>query len=289
MTRTMNKSLIAVATASALADPRAFAAKQEAAAPPAPIGCEPLNLLARYSANTEGRDFVVGDLNGCYELFEQLLETLQFDRARDRMFCTGNLINHGPDSLRCLALLREPWFHAVAGNLEALLLQAASNPDSFDWPQWVGNGGAWATTLPREQLLELADEVAELPLAIVVGEELLRFNVLHAEYHGPNEMLEDELEHITTAHPVPRCVQWGRALFDGSVHMQAHEGLSATFVGHVPVEEVGRIGSHVYINTGAYLALRGARAHAHGLTAVEPMVGRVTRQVPRVALEVVKS
>jgi len=284
MNRILKPSLIAVACAAALSDPRAFAAKQEAETPPAaPIGAEPLNLLKRYEENTEGRDFVVGDLHGCYGLFMQLLDKISFDKERDRMFSVGDLGDRGPDSLKCLALIREPWFKAVAGNHEQYILDAACQPN-FNWQAWIQQGGAWATTITREELLDIAAEVAELPLAIVVGKtvqkgewtEFVRtFNVIHAEFHGPDEALDDALENITTAHPVPLCVTWGRDLIDGKVDEAKHEGLSPTFVGHSIVQEVGRIGSHVFIDTGAFLASRPNASAQHGLTCVEPATGSI--------------
>lgn len=239
----------------------------------APIGVEPLNLTERYDLNTRGHDFVVGSLNGCYDLFLQLLEMINFDKAVDRMFCTGNLIDHGPDSVKCLALLNEPWFRAVAGSREQLLLDAACKPN-FDRAQWAAKGGAWAASLTRDALVDLAAIVADLPLAIIVGAGAPgRFNVIHAEYNGPDEALEDALEDITTGHPVPRCLTWGHDLIDGKADPAEHDGLSLTFVGHTMVAEVGRIGSHIFIDTGAFMAERGSKEH--GLTCIEPATSSV--------------
>lgn len=284
----MKTSLITLATASALLAPHKAAAAQEAAAQTQPMGVEPLNLLNRYTANTEGRDFVVGDLHGCYDLFEKLLATIGFDKTKDRMFSVGDLGDRGPDSIKCILLTREPWFKAVAGNHEHMLLEAASNPN-FDWQWWIANGGAWASTITRDELLDLAAEVAELPLAIVVCEEVKKgeeteykrlFNVIHAEFNGPDEALDDALENITTGHPVPLSITWGREVIEGRADIEFQEGLSLTFVGHTPVQEVGRIGSHVFIDTGAFLAQRENGSAAHGLTAVEPATGNVYHVKP---------
>jgi serine/threonine protein phosphatase 1 len=295
MSRSLHPSLISVAGASALADPVRAAAAAEAEQPPLQaIGAEPLNLLKRYKSNTEGRDFVVGDLHGCYDLFMQLLEHIGFDKTKDRMFSVGDLGDRGPDSLKCLTLIREPWFKAVAGNHEQMLLDSVCKPN-FDWQYWIAHGGAWATTITREELLDIAAEVAELPLAIVVGNQLENgefqrlFNVIHAEFNGPDEALDDALENITTKHPVPLSVMWGREVIEGRADVSFQEGLSTTFVGHTPVEEVGRIGSHVFIDTGAFLAQRPNASAAHGLTAVEPATGRVFTVRPGIAVDPVKS
>lgn len=235
----------------------------------AQIGVAPLNLLKRFAKNLHGRDFIVGDLRGCRAMFDHLLLDVGFDKASDRMFCTGGLINYGPDSVGCLDLIKEPWFHSVAGESERQLLSAAVDP-SFNWKMFVAKGGTWATMLDAAQLLDLADQVADLPLAIVVGDGNERFNVIHAEFHGPDEALEDALEQIDTSYSVPRSLTNGRDLIAGKVLPQEHEGLSTTFCGHTPVDSVAKIGSHVYIETGAYLAERSGNYAAHSMTVVEP-------------------
>ena len=47
--------------------------------------------------------YAVGDIQGCYAEFEQLLEQIRFDPARDRLWLVGDLVNRGPDSVGVLA------------------------------------------------------------------------------------------------------------------------------------------------------------------------------------------
>lgn len=72
--------------------------------------------LKRLAANSAGRDFVVGDLHGQYDLLMGELDRAGFDRDTDRLICVGDLVDRGPQSVECLSLLREPWFFAVLGN-----------------------------------------------------------------------------------------------------------------------------------------------------------------------------
>ena len=76
----------------------------------------------RLPGNEAGRDFVVGDLHGHRELLERQLEQMGFNTHFDRLFSVGDLIDRGPHSLATLALIEEPWFHAVLGNHELRLL-----------------------------------------------------------------------------------------------------------------------------------------------------------------------
>lgn len=65
---------------------------------------------------------MVGDLHGHRHLLEDELDRIGFNPTRDRVLSGGDLIDRGPDSLGTLELLEEPWFHAVLGNHELMLL-----------------------------------------------------------------------------------------------------------------------------------------------------------------------
>lgn len=65
---------------------------------------------------TSVRRIFVGDIQGCREPLERLLAAVDFVRGRDRLLPVGDLVNKGPDSVGCLALLMQLGAEPVLGN-----------------------------------------------------------------------------------------------------------------------------------------------------------------------------
>ena len=127
-------------------------------------------------SNTEGRDFIVGDIHGCYRKLMNQLKKINFNKEKDRLFSVGDLIDRGPDSLKCLELMYEPWFYGVLGNHEELMINAVVGNEEVGL--WWQNGGVWSEKVSDEKLLELAKDIPEfLSLTITVGD----IGICHAD------------------------------------------------------------------------------------------------------------
>lgn len=71
--------------------------------------------------------YVVGDLQGCLQPLLSVLEQVNFDRNRDTLWCTGDLINRGPESLATLRFIYQLGSACVTvlGNHDLHLLAVA--------------------------------------------------------------------------------------------------------------------------------------------------------------------
>ena len=47
-------------------------------------------------------NYAVGDIQGCYKEFDKGLKKINFNKKKDRLWISGDLINRGPDSLKTL-------------------------------------------------------------------------------------------------------------------------------------------------------------------------------------------
>ena len=205
-------------------------------------------LVHNYEENSTGTDWFVGDIHGEYNKFSDALMRINFDFNNDRMFCVGDLVDRGPESLKCLTLLDEPWFFSVKGNHEQMMLDALLLSDDrerlFARQMWEGNGGSWYRDLPYEYKLmakKYINKVNELPNAIKVGD----IGVIHAECP-----LQDwDILAIDQGRYLREEAMWSRKRMSSQSNWKVR-GIKAVVVGHTPVKEATVLGNHVYIDLG---------------------------------------
>lgn len=210
----------------------------------------------KLNSNHEGRDFIVGDLHGCYSLLMEKLEEASFDKSVDRLFCVGDLIDRGPDSAKCLELLLEPWFFATYGNHELMFLTYmeeyySSYHSAIDF---YYNGGNWVGSVDKLKLDEYVKLIKEKMYGIIDVEDA--FYVTHSE-------LDYSLIRLDT-------FTWNRAILykidntppiaekDNTLYANIYDPTSKiTYVGHNTLKKRlfinnDKVKNHLIIDTGAY-------------------------------------
>ncbi|MFN6193743.1 MAG: metallophosphoesterase, partial [Planctomycetota bacterium] len=84
-----------------------------------------------------GRRIFVGDIQGCRERLQRLLDAVQFAPGSDRLLPAGDLENKGPDSPGTLALLMQLGAEPVLGKHDLHWLRKAKDlePAQRAWRQ----------------------------------------------------------------------------------------------------------------------------------------------------------
>lgn len=71
--------------------------------------------------------YCIGDIQGCYDAFERLLESVDFSESRDTLYVLGDLVNRGPQSTEVLRRCMQAGdsMRALLGNHDLHLLAAS--------------------------------------------------------------------------------------------------------------------------------------------------------------------
>lgn len=138
--------------------------------------------------------YAIGDLQGCYDALQRLLEELHFDPARDQLWLAGDLVNRGPDSLATLRFVKSLGDSAITvlGNHDLHLLAIAADHKTTKDP-------GLREILAAPDLDELVDWVRKQPL--LHYDAKLGFALVHAGIY-PTWTLQQALDYAEELHQV---------------------------------------------------------------------------------------
>jgi len=147
--------------------------------------------------------YAVGDIQGCDEELQTLLERLKFSADRDQLWLVGDLVNRGPDSLPALRRVRSLGDNAVVvlGNHDLHLLAVAHGArrprpsDTLDEVLAAPDRDAlleWLITRPlaHAQGADLMVHAGLVPQWTVAGTLALAREVGEALRHDPRALFQ---------------------------------------------------------------------------------------------------
>jgi len=208
-------------------------------------------MIKKFARNEVGRDFVVGDIHGCFSRLTESLYSVGFDGEKDRLFSVGDLVDRGIESHLVCDWIAKPWFHAVRGNHDDFAIRHAKI-GALDFENYTRNGGAWFIALPKDEQLTIADALDSLPYAMQVETDNGLIGIVHAEcpYENWNELVEALESNLTRtkSKAITDWLMWARERaesgYDGMIN-----GLNSLIVGHTPVKNITSLGNVIYIDT----------------------------------------
>jgi len=237
-----------------------------------------------YFTNRKGRDFICGDLHGCFDLLEDKLAEVHFNPQHDRLFTVGDVIDRGIDSVKALQYFEKNWFHCVRGNHEQMLLdwimedKSTFRNDAFRFH--IHNGGIWIADYLGVHIQQLADDIninapitqkypalhhwadaiKKLPYAIEIKSNQKKTGIVHAEI--PDTVKWPSLEAELSKTSVLYSILYSRKYLKSNSKKRYHiQGVDEIYCGHSIVETPQKKGNVNYIDTGAY--------SAHNLTLIQ--------------------
>jgi len=162
--------------------------------------------------------WAIGDVQGCHDELVALLDAIRYDRARDRLWFVGDLVNRGPKSLEVLRFVRDLGGGAVVvlGNHDLHLVCRAEGlwkrreDDTLDAVLGAPDG------------MELVDWLRERPLMHVEdGHAMVHAGLLPAWSVERARLLAGEVEAALTA---KRYAEFLAHMY-GSEPARWHDGL----------------------------------------------------------------
>lgn len=217
------------------------------------------NPVLKVKANAKGRDFVVGDVHGVFDLVLRAMDAVKFDQSCDRIFSVGDLIDRGPGSHRTARFLAHDWVYAVRGNHEDMLLEIYQDGEPhravLDYMH-SRNGFDWWRGTSESVRRDILKAIAGLPIAIELATERGTVGLVHADVPAglswPEFLARLEAGDAKVAHKA----LWSRDRVE-CVDESGVEGVGRVFVGHTPIRALLKLGNCYAIDTGAVFGVLG--------------------------------
>lgn len=194
-------------------------------------------MIHYYTKNTEGKDFVCGDIHGCFTLLEEELEKINFDRTKDRLFSVGDLTDRGKESERAYEFITQDWFIPVQGNHEKMVVEN-------DEYLLKLNGGKWFLNYSLKN--EYRKLVTDLPIVIKIDDVLICHSLIPFKFKSFKEL--KLMMDIDESEKLIDYIQWERN--STPVYLK---GIKAIYAGHTINKEITFYGSIINLDTGAFL------------------------------------
>ena len=213
--------------------------------------------IQSFTRNTKGVDYALGDIHGCYRHLERRLEKVGFNKACDRLFTAGDLVDRGPENEWVLDWLGQPFFNVCPGNhelfIQKLYRDGEPNEDVLrKCYEFEKSGFEWWGTTSKFFRREFLSRIKNLPSAIQVDTAIGKVGLIHADV--PVGYSWDDLPALLALDgedPLRKKLFSSRDRHT-SQDQTPVAGIDRVFVGHNVVRKVQQLGNIINLDTGAY-------------------------------------
>lgn len=217
------------------------------------------------------RHWLTADIHGAFSRLWGELQSQGFNPVEDTLYSLGDLVNRGAESAAASQWLMKPWFKAIRGNHEAMILQRHANPSDTDARRMLENvGGVWWDTQSKQQKELLAGGFSSLPYVRTLKVLGRSVGLIHADV--PEGIAWDDMGSLLEKNDQRACetALWSRARWQASIgsglvgdDLPRVDGVDWVFVGHSPVDKPTIVGNVVFLDCGLW------RGNTNGIICLE--------------------
>lgn len=208
--------------------------------------------IQHFGRNVLGRDFATGDIHGNFNALLTSLDAIGFDRERDRLFGTGDLVDRGNKSHEVEDLLERPWFFSVQGNHDLMAWRNALGCP-FLPVRHEDHGGEWLAAMSLADRRRIGSRLRALPTVIEIETSSGIVSIIHADFPF------DDYKLVTTIdwNDQERLGSEASICLWSSSRIRRRYAVPVTNVraivhGHTTVSEMLQLGNLFFIDTGGW-------------------------------------
>lgn len=221
------------------------------------------SIFSHFQSNISGKDYICADIHGHFSVLQNALNNVGFNPLFDRLFCLGDLIDRGDESHLAIEWLAKPWFFAIQGNHERMLINTVERKSESLWQQWMMWGGNWAEDLEASELEQFYNAFSNLPIAMEIElDDDRKIALVHAELPDTCDwndvkklLLSIDCSNVETIR-LTSDMLWSknqpllpRETWD---QVEPVKNIDHVFHGHTIVENYLTIANRTFMDLGAY-------------------------------------
>lgn len=209
------------------------------------------NLFLELNADSYENVYICGDLHGCYDQLMEKLKSLSFNKEKDLLVLTGDLVDRGAQNKECVQLLDEKWVVSCLGNHDSFCMSGYINTKLNEINAHCIYGGTWFYEESEESKKNIVGKFMKLPIMIELSYKGKKIGIVHGDLpkstwqENRDSLFADDRGYNITD------MLFGRSIYKYPRHV---EGIDYVFLGHTITNDrkVQRKFNCFFLDTGLF-------------------------------------